>query len=72
MKLGYSIVAALGLAAAAFVADAEGILVPSATGIDSNLVVFVENLSLIISRIEIVKEIVDLRPIIASLEAHTS
>lgn len=56
------------LAAAAVIAGAEGILVSSATGIDSNLVIFVENLG-DESRIDIVRQITDLRPVIASLEA---
>lgn len=58
------------LAAASFAAGVEGILVPSATGIDSNLVVFVENLAVGSSRIDIVKQITDIRPIVASLAGH--
>jgi RES domain-containing protein len=54
------------LAGAAFGAGAEGILVPSATGIDTNLVVFVDNLG-DGSRIEVVRQIADLQPIIASV-----
>ena len=54
------------LAAAAFIAGAEGILVPSATGIDANLVVFADHLGEN-SRIEVVSQITDLQPIITSL-----
>jgi RES domain-containing protein len=54
------------LAAAAFNAGAEGILVPSATGIDANLVIFVDKLG-DSSRIEVVRQITDLQPIIASV-----
>ena len=55
------------LAVAAVAAGAEGVLVPSATGIDSNLVIFVESLG-DGSRIDLVRQITDLRPVIASLE----
>jgi RES domain-containing protein len=54
------------LAAAAFNRNAEGILVPSATGIDANLVVFVDNLDHS-SRIDVIRQIDDLQPIIASI-----
>jgi RES domain-containing protein len=54
------------LAAAAFNAGAEGIIVPSATGIDANLVIFVDNLG-DSSRIVVVRQIADLQPIIASV-----
>jgi RES domain-containing protein len=52
------------LAAAAFNRGAEGILVASATGIDANLVIFVDNLG-DGSQIDVVRQITDLRPIIA-------
>jgi RES domain-containing protein len=54
------------LAATAFITGAEGILVPSATGIDANLVIFADQLDES-SRIEVVRQIADLQPIIASL-----
>jgi RES domain-containing protein len=54
------------LAAAAFKGGAEGILVPSATGIDANLAIFVDNVG-DGSRIEVVRQITELRPIIASI-----
>lgn len=54
------------LASAALAAGAEAILVPSATGIESNLVIFVDNLDLD-ARIEVVKQLTELRPIISSL-----
>jgi len=54
------------IAAAAFNREAEGILVPSATGIDANLVVFVDNLD-DSSRIAVTRQIEDLQPIIASV-----
>jgi len=56
----------LQIAAAAFNREAEGILVPSATGIDANLVVFVDNLD-DSSRIDVTRQIEDLQPIIASV-----
>lgn len=59
------------VAAAAFREGAEGILVPSATGIDANLVIFVDNLH-DGSRIEVVRQITDLRPIIASVAGGES
>jgi RES domain-containing protein len=59
------------LAAAAFKRGAEGILVPSATGIDVNLVVFVDNLDEN-SAIEVTRQITDLQPIIASLAGGLS
>jgi RES domain-containing protein len=58
------------LASEAFAARAEAILVPSATGIESNLVIFVDNLGLD-ARVEIVKQLTDLRPIISSLAGGT-
>ena len=58
------------LAAAAFNKGAEGVFVPSATGIDGNLVIFVDNLDNT-SRIEVVRQITDLQPIIASLAGGT-
>jgi RES domain-containing protein len=58
------------LAAAAFNDGAEGVLVPSATGIDTNLVIFVDNLG-DSSRIEVVRQITDLQPIIVSLARGT-
>jgi RES domain-containing protein len=51
------------LAAAAIASGAEAILVPSATGIDTNLVVFVDNLGEG-SHIEVVRQISDLRPFV--------
>jgi hypothetical protein len=59
------------LAAAAFNRGAEGILVPSATGIDANLVIFVDNLG-DSSRIEVVRQITDIQPIIASVARGAS
>jgi RES domain-containing protein len=59
------------MAAAAFKEGAEAILVPSATGIDANLVIFVDNLH-DGSRIEVVRQITDLRPIIASVAGGKS
>lgn len=59
------------LAAAAFNHGAEGILVPSATGIDANLVIFVDNFG-DGSRIEVVRQITDLQPIIASVARGAS
>ena len=58
------------LAAAAFGRNAEGILVPSATGIDANLVIFPDNVS-DGSRIEVIRQITDLQPIIASVARGT-
>jgi len=54
------------IAAAAFNRQAEGILVPSATGIDANLVLFVDKLD-DSSRIDVTRQIEDLQPIIASV-----
>jgi hypothetical protein len=59
------------LAAAAFKEGAEAILVPSATGIDANLVIFVDNLH-DGSRIEVIRQITDLRPIIAAVAGAES
>jgi RES domain-containing protein len=59
------------LAAAAFGAGAEGILVPSATAIDANLVIFIDNVA-DRSRIEVVRHITDLQPMIASVERGAS
>ena len=59
------------LADAAFSGGAEGILVPSATGIDANLVIFVDRLGPN-NRIEVVRQITDLRPIIASITGDQS
>jgi RES domain-containing protein len=55
------------LAAEASMAGAEAILVPSATGIDANLIIFVENAGAH-TQIELVKQITDLRPILRALE----
>jgi RES domain-containing protein len=54
------------LAAAAFQAGAEAILVPSATGIDRNLIIFLDNL-LDGCHVNLLRQITDLRPIISSL-----
>jgi RES domain-containing protein len=54
------------LAAAAIAAGAEAIIVPSATGIDANLVIFVDGLSEI-SRVDVIRRIEDLRPIAATI-----
>jgi len=54
------------LAAEAWKAGAEAILVPSATGIDSNLVIFIDNLAED-SHIEVIKQITDLRPVVNGL-----
>lgn len=57
------------LAAAAIAAGAEAILVPSATGIDANLVIFPDGLTND-SRAEVVRQIADLRPIVTTLVAR--
>jgi RES domain-containing protein len=54
------------LAAQSVNAGAEAILVPSATGIDCNLIVFIDNL-LESSHVTLIKQIADLRPIISTL-----
>jgi RES domain-containing protein len=54
------------LGAAAAMAGAEAILVPSATGIDANLIIFIENAG-DGTHIDIVKQITDLRPIVSAL-----
>jgi RES domain-containing protein len=53
------------LGAAAFAAGVEGILVPSATGVDANLVVFVDQLAEN-SHIEVLRQVTDLQPIIGA------
>lgn len=59
------------VAGAAFNRGAEGVLVPSATGIDANLVLFVDNLD-DSSRIDLLRQIDDLNPVIASVAQGAS
>ncbi|HEX7679646.1 MAG TPA: RES family NAD+ phosphorylase, partial [Thermoanaerobaculia bacterium] len=54
------------LAAEAFRSGAEGILVPSSTGIDANLVIFVDNVAED-SHADLVRQIGDIRPILTTL-----
>jgi hypothetical protein len=54
------------LAAEAFRDGAEGILVPSSTGIDANLIIFVDNIGED-SHVDLVRQIADIRPILTTL-----
>jgi RES domain-containing protein len=54
------------LAAASVMAGAEAILVPSATGVDANLVIFPDDVGED-THIDVVKQIADLQPILAAL-----
>ena len=56
------------LAADALRVGAEGILVPSSTGIDSNLIIFFDNVGED-SHVDLVRQISDLRPILTTLMA---
>ena len=62
---GYSYTQHLG--AAAFRAGAQAVLVPSATGIDANLIVFVENVGEG-THVDVIKQIINLRPSVITLE----
>jgi len=54
------------LASEASNAGAQAVIVPSATGIDANVIIFVDNAGEG-THIEVVKQITDLRPIMAAL-----